>query len=52
MFEDILANYPVKATEKICALCSGKGVVVCDSCEGTGIQKRFLERFSPDDFMD
>ena len=52
MFEDILANYPVKATEKVCSLCSGRGVVVCDNCDGTGIQPRYLERYSPDDFMD
>ena len=28
------------------------GVIVCDNCQGTGIQPRFLERYSPDDFMD
>lgn len=52
MFEEILADYPVKATEKVCLRCSGRGVVVCDNCDGTGIQPRFLERYSPDDFMD
>jgi len=52
MFADILEKYPVKATENICQNCDGRGVVVCDNCEGTGLQPRFLERYSPDDFMD
>lgn len=51
-FADILANYPVKVKTDICIACDGRGIIVCDSCEGTGIQKRFLERYSPDDFMD
>ena len=32
MYEEILAKYPVKATEKICIRCSGRGVTVCDNC--------------------
>merc|ERR1712070_1075878 len=51
MYEDILAAYPPKATESVCANCDGRGVVVCDNCGGPGLQPRFLERFSPDDFM-
>jgi len=52
MYEEILSKYPVKATKNVCDTCGGKGVVVCDNCQGTGIQPRFLERYSPDDFMD
>ena len=52
MYEEILSQFPVKAAESICATCGGRGVVVCDSCQGSGIQPRFLERYSPDDFMD
>jgi len=52
MFKEILSKYPVKATEKVCQRCAGRGVVVCDNCQGSGIQPRFLERYSPDDFMD
>ena len=32
MYEEILSKFPVKATEKICIRCSGRGVVVCDNC--------------------
>mmetsp|Transcript_127876 Transcript_127876/g.232774 ORF Transcript_127876/g.232774 Transcript_127876/m.232774 type:complete len:247 (+) Transcript_127876:73-813(+) len=52
LFEEIFKDYPPKVTENICYACDGRGVVVCENCEGTGIQPRFLERFSPDDFMD
>lgn len=52
MYSDILKDYPIIATESVCVSCDGRGVVVCDNCQGTGIQPRFLERFSPDDFMD
>jgi len=52
LFRDILSKYPPKATETICINCEARGVVVCDNCDGTGIQPRFLERYSPDDFMD
>ena len=52
MFKEILDRYPVKATENVCVNCDGRGVVVCDNCQGTGVQPRFLERYSPDDFMD
>ncbi|KAL1524940.1 hypothetical protein AB1Y20_019816 [Prymnesium parvum] len=52
MYEEILSRYPPKVTESVCEGCSGRGIVVCDNCRGTGIQPRFLERYSPDDFMD
>jgi len=52
MFKEILEKYPVKATENVCVNCDGRGVIVCDNCQGSGIQPRFLERYSPDDFMD
>ena len=52
MYEEILNKYPPKAFENVCEACSGRGIVVCDNCQGTGIQPRFLERYSPDDFMD
>jgi len=52
MYEEILSKYPPKVTENVCEVCNGRGVVVCDNCQGTGIQPRFLERYSPDDFMD
>jgi len=50
--EEILSKYPIKATKNVCDTCGGRGVVVCDNCQGSGIQPRFLERYSPDDFMD
>jgi len=38
MYEEILAKFPVKATTNVCESCGGRGVVVCDNCQGTGIQ--------------
>ena len=32
MYADILAQFPVKATESVCLTCAGRGVVVCDNC--------------------
>jgi DnaJ-class molecular chaperone len=52
MYGDILARYPIKVDRDICVNCDGRGVTVCNNCEGTGLQPRFLERYSPDDFMD
>lgn len=52
MYKEILERYPVKATENQCFSCDGRGVIVCDNCQGSGLQPRFLERYSPDDFMD
>ena len=52
LYSEILSKYPVLVTEAICNVCDGRGVVVCDNCQGTGLQPRFLERYSPDDFMD
>jgi hypothetical protein len=51
-FEQLLGKYPIKVKTDICITCDGRGVVVCDSCEGNGLQGRFLDRYSPDDFMD
>jgi len=53
MYKNILDKFPIRVTgSEQCDACDGRGVVVCDNCEGTGIQPRFLERYSPDDFMD
>lgn len=52
MYEEILKDFPVKAVKSKCELCGGRGVVVCDNCEGTGFQPKYLDRLSPDDFMD
>jgi len=53
MYGEILAAYPPKVTgASACEACDGRGVIVCDNCQGSGIQPRFLERYSPDDFMD
>jgi len=53
MYAEILAAYPPKVTGPgACVACDARGVVVCDNCQGSGIQPRFLERYSPDDFMD
>jgi len=53
MYEEILAAYPPKVTgPSACLNCEGRGFVVCDNCQGSGIQPKFLERYSPDDFMD
>lgn len=52
MYADVLNSYPVKATDKTCQRCSGRGVTVCDNCDGSGVQPRFLERYSPEDFME
>ena len=32
MYSEILSSYPVKATEKTCQRCAGRGVTVCDNC--------------------
>ncbi|PXF46861.1 Protein disulfide-isomerase LQY1, chloroplastic [Gracilariopsis chorda] len=37
---------------KSCTYCDGKGRIKCFNCAGSGIQPRFLDRLSPDDFMD
>ena len=52
LFTDILARYPPKVTKLQCSSCEGRGVVICDNCQGTGVQPRFLERFSPEDWED
>lgn len=38
--------------DKVCGYCDGEGRITCFNCNGTGIQPRFLDRLSPDDFMD
>ncbi|GAB0492420.1 hypothetical protein MMPV_003682 [Pyropia vietnamensis] len=35
-----------------CNYCEGVGELKCFNCAGSGIQPRFLDRLSPDDFMD
>lgn len=35
-----------------CSYCEGAGELKCFNCAGSGIQPRFLDRVSPDDFMD
>jgi hypothetical protein len=53
LFKEILSKYPVKYSGSgTCINCDGRGVIVCDNCQGSGLQPRFLERYSPDDFMD
>merc|ERR1719491_2666707 len=52
MYSEILSSYPQKTTVKTCLRCAGRGVTVCDNCDGSGIQPRYLERYSADDFMD
>lgn len=37
---------------KTCTYCEGNGNIKCFNCAGSGIQPRFLDRLSPDDFMD
>lgn len=38
--------------EESCSYCDGKGKIKCMNCAGTGVQPRFLDRLSPDDFLD
>ncbi|KAK4534233.1 hypothetical protein CDCA_CDCA01G0258 [Cyanidium caldarium] len=35
-----------------CTYCDGKGTIVCKNCEGSGAQPQYLDRLSPEDFMD
>lgn len=37
---------------KYCSYCDGAGRNKCFNCAGSGIQPRFLDRLSPEDFMD
>ncbi|CAN8061859.1 unnamed protein product [Agarophyton chilense] len=37
---------------KPCSYCEGVGNIKCFNCSGSGIQPRFLDRLSPEDFMD
>mmetsp|Transcript_18651 Transcript_18651/g.74986 ORF Transcript_18651/g.74986 Transcript_18651/m.74986 type:complete len:136 (-) Transcript_18651:1991-2398(-) len=41
-----------KNSEEDCPYCEGKGESECTNCTGSGIQPRFLDRLSPEDFMD
>lgn len=38
--------------EELCSFCDGNKTTRCVNCNGSGIQPRFLDRLSPDDFMD
>lgn len=38
--------------ELACSYCDAMGSLSCFNCGGSGIQPRFLDRLSPDDFMD
>lgn len=42
----------VASKASICSYCEGEGKIRCFNCSGTGIQPRFLDRLSPEDFMD
>jgi len=44
MYGEILGKFPVKAASNRCQSCDGRGVIVCDNCQGSGIQPRFLVR--------
>ena len=37
---------------KTCSYCDGKALIKCFNCAGSGVQPRFLDRLSPEDFMD
>jgi len=41
-----------KSDDEPCQYCDGKGELECGNCNATGIQPRFLDRLSPEDFMD
>jgi hypothetical protein len=45
-------SLPGRAPSDACSYCGGEGKVRCFNCAGSGIQPRFLDRLSPDDFMD
>ncbi|GJQ15990.1 hypothetical protein GpartN1_g7819.t1 [Galdieria partita] len=42
---------PIDPTE-LCSFCDGIGTVVCTNCAGRGTQPRYLDRYSPEDFLD
>ncbi|KAK4526862.1 hypothetical protein GAYE_SCF28MG4780 [Galdieria yellowstonensis] len=42
---------PTDASEQ-CSFCDGVGTTMCSNCAGRGTQPRYLDRFSPEDFMD
>lgn len=49
---DMLINYPVREVQYPCPTCEARGVIICTNCEGTGKQPRFMDKYSPEDFMD
>lgn len=51
--DPLVADGKVSADgEDKCGYCEGVGELKCFNCAGSGIQPRFLDRVSPDDFMD
>eukprot|EP00871_Galdieria_phlegrea_P004746 jgi/Galph1/5272/GphlegSOOS_G3935.1 len=45
-------NVVAKRLDEVCYICKGAGKVTCNNCAGSGIQPRYLDRYSPEDFMD
>ena len=41
-----------EANKQTCTYCDGKGTILCKNCEGSGVQPQYLDRLSPEDFMD
>lgn len=37
---------------EVCSFCDGVGTIMCTNCAGKGTQPRYLDRYSPEDFMD
>jgi hypothetical protein len=48
----VMAEFPIIEFDNPCRVCKGKGVLVCRVCEGSGIQPGYLDKLSPEDFMD
>lgn len=48
----VLDDYPIKEFDDPCLKCEGRGVRICTTCDGSGFQPQFMDKFSPEDFMD